>query len=203
MKKQIQRSIVLKHDMKNLMASLLPMVKKMANKKINQIKSGIMRKIMPNKLKKIRNTSKRVSNRTLKSLENKFSVIAKKNIISTPKIVIEKPQIVTKPEIVTIPKIVSKSKIAPKPKKVSKPKIVIEKKYQNYDEYKNRVMKQLKYLFDSKKKEYIDYDDEEYRGIRDLEYMLEEVNENDEDYYKPERVRNAFRNDTGDYNYIV
>ena len=63
-------------------------------------------------------------------------------------------------------------------------------------------MKQLKYLFDSKKKEYIDYDDEEYRGIRDLEYMLEEVNENDEDYYKPERVRNAFRNDTGDYNYI-
>ena len=72
MKKQIQRSIVLKHDMKNLMASLLPMVKKMANKKINQIKSGIMRKIMPNKLKKIRNTSKRVSNRTLKSLENKF-----------------------------------------------------------------------------------------------------------------------------------
>ena len=64
-------------------------------------------------------------------------------------------------------------------------------------------MKQLKYLFDSKKKEYIDYDDEEYRGIRDLEYMLEEVNENDEDYYKPERVRNAFRNDTGDYNYIV
>ena len=78
MKKQIQRSIVLKHDMKNLMASLLPMVKKMANKKINQIKLGIMRKIMPNKLKKIRNTSKRVSNRTLKSLENKFSVIAKK-----------------------------------------------------------------------------------------------------------------------------
>ena len=63
-------------------------------------------------------------------------------------------------------------------------------------------MKQLKYLFDSKKKEYIDYDDEEYRGIRDLEYMLEEVNENDEDYYKLERVRNAFRNDTGDYNYI-
>ena len=78
MKKQIQRSIVLKHDMKNLMASLLPMVKKMTNKKINQIKLGIMRKIMPNKLKKIRNTSKMVSNRTLKSLENKFSVIAKK-----------------------------------------------------------------------------------------------------------------------------
>ena len=33
--------------------------------------------------------------------------------------------------------------------------------------------------------------------------MLEEVNENNEDYYKPERIRNAFKNDTGDYNYIV
>ena len=58
-------------------------------------------------------------------------------------------------------------------------------------------------MFDSKKKEYIDHDDEEYRGIRDLEYLLEEVNENDEDYYKPERVRNAFINDSRDYNYIV
>ena len=32
---------------------------------------------------------------------------------------------------------------------------------------------------------------------------MEEVNENDEDYYKPERVRNAFINDSRDYNYIV
>ena len=32
---------------------------------------------------------------------------------------------------------------------------------------------------------------------------MEEVNENDEDYYKLERVRNAFINDSGDYNYIV
>ena len=45
--------------------------------------------------------------------------------------------------------------------------------------------------------------DEEYRRIRDLEYLLENVNENDEDYYKPVRVKNAFKNDTGDYNYIV
>ena len=51
-----------------------------------------------------------------------------------------------------------------------------------------------------KKKEYIDYDDEEYRGIRDLEYLLENVNENDEDYYKPVRAKNAFKNDTGNYN---
>ena len=48
-----------------------------------------------------------------------------------------------------------------------------------------------------------DYDDEEYRGIRDLEHLFGEVNKDDEDYVKPERVRNAFKNDTGDYNYIV
>ena len=55
----------------------------------------------------------------------------------------------------------------------------------------------------NKKNEYIDYDDEEYRGIKDLEYLLEEINENDEDYYKSVRVNNAFKNNTGDYNYIV
>ena len=49
----------------------------------------------------------------------------------------------------------------------------------------------------------MDYDDEEYRGIRDLEHMFGEVNEDQEDYYKPERVWNAFRNDAGDYNYIA
>ena len=48
----------------------------------------------------------------------------------------------------------------------------------------------------------MDYDNEEYRGIRDLEHMLGEVNE-DQDYYKPQRVRNAFRNNNGDYHYIV
>ena len=91
MKMKTQKSIVLKHNMKNLMTSLLPMVKKMINKKINQIKSGIMRKILPNGLKRIRNTPKRVSNRTIKSLENNFTVTATKNIINTLKIVIEKP----------------------------------------------------------------------------------------------------------------
>ena len=124
------------------MSSLLPMVKKMVKKDKSY-----------NNLKKIRNTPKRISNRTLKSLENNSSVIATKNIISTPKIVISKPQIVTKPEIVTLPKIVTKPKKVSKPKIVDKSEIVIEKKYQNYDEYKSRVIRQLKHLFDSKKKQ--------------------------------------------------
>ena len=38
----------------------------------------------------------------------------------------------------------------------------------------------------------MDYDDEEYRGIRDLEYLMEEISDDNEDYYKPERVKNAF-----------
>ena len=70
MKMKTQKSIVLKSNMKNLMTSLLPMVKKMINNNINQIKLSIMRKIIPNKLKERQNTSKRISNRTLKSLEN-------------------------------------------------------------------------------------------------------------------------------------
>ena len=68
----------------------------MINNKINQIKSGIMRKIMPNNLKRRRNAPKRISNSTLNSLENNSRVIATKDIISTPKIVINKPQIATK-----------------------------------------------------------------------------------------------------------
>ena len=72
MKMKTQKSIVLKPNMKNLMTSLLPVVKKMINKKMNQIKSGIMRKILPNVLKKRRNTPKRVFNRKIKSLENNF-----------------------------------------------------------------------------------------------------------------------------------
>ena len=84
MKMKTQKSIVLKPNMKNLITSLLLVVKKMINKKVNQIKSGIMRKILPNKLKKRQNTSKRVSNRTIKSLENNFSVMVTKSIISTP-----------------------------------------------------------------------------------------------------------------------
>ena len=58
-------------------------------------------------------------------------------------------------------------------------------------------------MFGSKKKNYRDYGDEEYRGIRDLEYLMEEISEDDENYYKHESVRNAFKNDTGDYNYII
>ena len=49
----------------------------------------------------------------------------------------------------------------------------------------------------------MDYDDEEQGGIRDLEHMFGEVNEDDKGYYKSERVRNAFKNDTRDFNYVV
>ena len=52
MKIQTQRSVVLKQNMKKLMTSVIPMVKKRANEKINQIKWDIMRKIMHNDLKK-------------------------------------------------------------------------------------------------------------------------------------------------------
>ena len=58
----------------------------------------------------------------------------------------------------------------------------MKKKYPNYDEYKNRVIKQLKHSFDTKKSGYLD---------------------DDVDYYKPERVKNAFKSNNGDYNYRV
>ena len=45
MKMKVRKSIVLKRNMKNLMTSLLPMVKKIVNKKMNQTKSCIMQKI--------------------------------------------------------------------------------------------------------------------------------------------------------------
>ena len=107
--------------------SLLSTAKKMLNSRI-----------------KGQNTPKRVSNRGIKSLENNFSVSATKNIINILKIVIEKPQIVTEPKVVKSSKIASKVKKVSKPKIVDKSEIVIEKKYANYDEYKKRVIKQLK-----------------------------------------------------------
>ena len=104
MKNQVQKSTVSKPRMVNKAIILLPMAKKATsllptakkmlhsriNSRINQVK-GIMRKVVPNRFKKGRNTPKRVSNRGIKSLENNFSVQATKNIINTPKIVIEKP----------------------------------------------------------------------------------------------------------------
>ena len=90
MKNQTQKSIISRSSIKNLMARVLPVVKKMITKKVNQIKSTIKSKILPNRFKKRQNTPKRVSNRGIKSLENNFSVKATKNIINTPKIVIEK-----------------------------------------------------------------------------------------------------------------
>ena len=206
MKIQVQKSIVSKPSEVKKIISLLPMAKKMLNSKIK----GIMRMkntaSEPSKIKniisllpmakkmlssriKVQNTPIRVSNRGIKSLENNFSVNATKNIINTPKIVIEKSPIVAKPNVVTSSKIATKPKKVSKLKIVDKPKIVIEKKYPNYDEYKNRVIKQLKHRFDTKKESgYIDDDDKEYKGIRNLEYMFNEVSENNEDYYKLEIV---------------
>ena len=50
-----------------------------------------------------------------------------------------------------------------------------------------------------KKSRYLDDDDKEYKGIRDLEYLFEKINENDEDYYKPERNDNAFKSKYREY----
>ena len=87
-----------------------------------------MQKIGPSKTKKRRNAPKKVFNRTIKSLENNFGVLATKNIINTPKIVIDEPQIVTKPKVVTIPKIVSKPEIGLKQKKLVNQKLLSKKK---------------------------------------------------------------------------
>ena len=59
MNKQTQKRVVLKHNMEKLIFSFLPMVKNMINNKINQIKSGIMKNIVPNKLKKKTKYSKK------------------------------------------------------------------------------------------------------------------------------------------------
>ena len=123
-----------------------------------------MHKIRPNKRQ---NTLKSVSNREIKSLKNNFRVKATKGIMNTTKIFIEKPLIIEEPKVVTL------SKIATKPKKVSKPKAVdkqkqLSKKNLNYDEFKNRVIKQQKKYFkklhNAKKSNCLDDDDLEFKG---------------------------------------
>ena len=52
MKMKIQKSIVLKRNMRNFMTTLLPMVKNIISDKIHQIKSGIVWKIQLNKTKR-------------------------------------------------------------------------------------------------------------------------------------------------------
>ena len=152
MKNQAQKSVVLRQNSKNLMFTLLPIAKKVISDQINQIKSRIMKKLLPNKKRDRLNTPKKVSYREMKSLENNFNVKATKNMINTSKIVIEKSPIAAKPDVVISSKIATKPKKVRKPKIVDKPKVAIEKKYLNYDEYKNRVIKQLKKkLFDIKK----------------------------------------------------
>ena len=91
MKKRVGKSIALKRNIKNLITSLLPMVKKIINKKINQInqtKSHIMEKIQSNK-------------KVSANMRNNFSVKATKNIVDTPKIDIVKAPIVVEPHVVT------------------------------------------------------------------------------------------------------
>ena len=127
MKKQTQKSIALKQNFKNLMFALLPIPKKMLSNKINQIKSNIIQKMLPNRFKNRQNTLKKVSNRRIKSLKNNLSVRAIKNIINTPKIVNEKSIIVAKPNVVTSAKVAAKPKKVIKPKVADKPKIIAEK----------------------------------------------------------------------------
>ena len=141
MKMKAQKSVILKRNFINLMSILLSIAKEVISSQINQIKSRIMRKIRP---KKRQNTPKRISNREIKSLDKNVSVKATKNMINTPKIVIEKPHIIAEPNVVTSSKIATKPKKASKPKTIDKSEIVTQKKHQNYDEYKNRVTKQLK-----------------------------------------------------------
>ena len=88
------KRIVLKYNM------LLPILKKIVNKKINKIKSSVMEKIRS--IKKIWFNKKVSNNREIKSLKNNLSVEPTKNIINTPKIAIEKSPIVVKPNIVTL-----------------------------------------------------------------------------------------------------
>ena len=99
--------------MKNLMTKLLPIVKKIINKKINKIKLSVMKKIRS--IKRIQPNKKVSNNREIESLENKFGVKAIKNMINTPKKAIEKSPVVNKVNVVTPIKI------------ATKPKIVIEK----------------------------------------------------------------------------
>ena len=125
MKMTTSKSIVLKYNMKKLLASLIPFIAKIVNKRIKQVKSCAIKKILPNK--KIGFARKTSNNREIKSLENNISVEATKNIINTPKIAIEKSPIVVKPNAVAQSKIANKPKIVMKPKIVGKPSIVTSK----------------------------------------------------------------------------
>ena len=50
-----------------------------------------------------------------------------------------------------------------------------------------------------KKSKYLGDDDEEYKGIMDLEHLFEEINENDNDYYKPILVKSSFNESYKEY----
>ena len=50
-----------------------------------------------------------------------------------------------------------------------------------------------------KKSKYLDDDDEEYKGIMDLEHLFEEINENDDDDYRPILVKSSFNDSYNEY----
>ena len=57
--------------------------------------------------------------------------------------------------------------------------------------YNKTAKKHFKKLIDAEKSKYLD-DDEEIKGIKDLEHLFDEINENDNDYYKPILVKSSF-----------
>ena len=50
-----------------------------------------------------------------------------------------------------------------------------------------------------KKSKYLDYDDEKYKGMNNLEHLFEEINEDDDDYYKPILVNSYFNGGYKEY----
>ena len=131
MKMRTSKSIALKYNIKKLLTNSIPSVAKIVNKRIKQIKSRAIKKILSDK--KIGLGRKASNNRKIKSLENNLSVEATKNITNTPKRAIEKLPIVVKSNAVTSSKIPNKPKIVDKSSIVtskisSKTKIATKKK---------------------------------------------------------------------------
>ena len=89
MKMTTSKTIVLKYNMKKNMVNLIPFVAKIVNKRIKQIISCIIKKLLSKK--QIGFGKKASNNREIKSLENNLSVEATENVINTPNIAIEKP----------------------------------------------------------------------------------------------------------------
>ena len=83
-------------------------------------------------------------------------------------------------------------------KKIRKKLYEIEKKENLSDKEKEKIYDDLVELVKAldKKEEYKDHDrdDLDYYGIRDIENLFDNVNDNDDDYYKPILVEGSFNN---------